>query len=52
MIGTLGIVLRAATKAMIPAAVPVLRSLMHEGLRLDERVIRAALAQTTGEEWK
>ena len=51
LIGTLGIVLRAAKQGILPAAAPVLRDLVDAGLRLNNVLIRQALAQTTGERW-
>ena len=51
LLGTLGIILRAAKQGHLPAAAPVLRDLLTAGLRLNHRLIRTALAQTTGESW-
>ena len=51
LLGTLGVVLRARREGKIPLVAPVLRKLQGAGLRLDERVIRAALKRIAGEEW-
>lgn len=50
-LGTLGVILRARQAGLIAAAVPLLRALRDEGIRLDDAVIRAALAATSGEAW-
>ena len=52
MIGTLGVILKARQSGLIPAAAPLLRALQAHGFRLDDRVIRAALMATVGEEWE
>lgn len=51
VIGSLGIVLRAAREGIVPAAVPVLRALRAAGIHLDDGTIREALRRTTGETW-
>ena len=51
IIGTLGIVLRARRAGLIEAAVPLLRSLVAHGFRIDEDVIRPALKDIVGESW-
>lgn len=51
MIGTLGIIIRASQLKVIPAAVPILHDLRAAGLRLDDPLIRTALAASTGESW-
>jgi predicted nucleic acid-binding protein len=51
LLGTLGVILRARRAGIIPAAAPVLRAVQAVGLRLDDEVIRTALAQTVGEVW-
>ena len=51
LLGTLGIILRATQQGYLSAAAPVLRDLLRAGLRLNDRVIRIALTQTTGERW-
>ncbi len=51
VIGTLGAVLRAKQKAIIPSAADVLKALCAAGLRLDDHMIRAAL-EGIGESWK
>lgn len=51
VIGTLGIVLRAAVNHKILAAAPLLHQLHAAGFRLNHEVIRVALAETTGESW-
>lgn len=52
LIGTLGIILRARQAVAIPAAVPLLQALQAHGFRLNERVIRTALAAVGGEDWE
>lgn len=51
ILGTLGVVLRAKREGLIAEAAPVLRSLQAAGLRLDEEVVRDALAKSAGESW-
>ena len=51
IIGTLGVVLRAHRQGRIRSAVGVIRALRDAGLRLDDDLIREALARTTGETW-
>jgi predicted nucleic acid-binding protein len=50
LIGTLGVVLRAKKRGLVPDAAEVLRALVRAGLHLDDRVIRLALGQV-GETW-
>ncbi len=49
--GTLGLVLRAARLGRIASAAEVLEQLVDAGLRLNNDVVRDALAQVTGESW-
>lgn len=49
--GTLGIILLARKRQMIPSAGAVLRELCAVGFRLDDQIVAAALRQTVGEEW-
>jgi predicted nucleic acid-binding protein len=49
--GTLGIILLAQLRGLIPSAAEVIRSLRATGFHLDDKIIREALARTTGEEW-
>ena len=51
LIGTLGLVLRAARLGRIASAAEVLEPLVDVGLRLNNAVVRDALAQVTGEAW-
>lgn len=51
VLGTLGVVLRAQRMGHIRTAVEVIRALRDVGLRLDDALIREALAKTTGESW-
>ena len=51
VIGTLGVVLRARRKAIIPSAADVLKTLRVAGLRLDDNMIRFAL-EGVGETWE
>ena len=48
--GTLGIVLLAKQRGMIPSAAEVVRALRDTGFRLDDQVVRDAVA-SVGEEW-
>jgi predicted nucleic acid-binding protein len=50
--GTLAVIILAEQHGAITSAVDVLRALVETGFRLDDRVIREALARTVGEEWK
>lgn len=50
--GTLAVVLLAKQYGLIASAAQVLRDLRGAGFRLDEAVIRDALARTVGETWK
>lgn len=49
-LGTLGVVLRACKQGQLESAVPLIRALKDAGLRLDDRIIRDALAGVTGEQ--
>ena len=49
--GTLGIIILAQQRGIIPSAAAVLRTLVANGFRLDDDVIRVALARTVGETW-
>jgi predicted nucleic acid-binding protein len=51
VIGTLGVVLRAKRKALIPSAADVLKALRMAGLRLDDQVVHLAL-KGIGETWE
>ena len=51
VVGTLGAVLRAKRKTLIPSAADVLKTLRVAGLYLDDEVIRSAL-QGVGETWE
>jgi predicted nucleic acid-binding protein len=50
--GTLGVVILAKERGLIPSAANVMRSLLRSGFRLDEDVIREALSRTVGETWE
>lgn len=50
MIGTLGVVLRAKKRGLIPLAADVLKGIRAAGLHLDDRTIRLALGRL-GEAW-
>lgn len=52
VIGTLGLVLRAARRGRIPAATPAIRDLRAAGLFLDDALIREALDRALGERWE
>lgn len=43
VVGTLGVVLRAKRKALIPSAADVLKALRMAGFHLDDEVVRSAL---------
>ena len=43
LIGTLGVVVRARLRGLLPSAAAVIADLRAAGLHLDDRVIRAAL---------
>ena len=49
--GTLGIILLAKQRRLIPSAAEIMRSLLAIGFHLDDQTIREALARTTGEQW-
>ena len=49
--GTLGLVLRAHRVGRIQSAATVIRALRDAGLRLEDALIREALARTSGESW-
>jgi predicted nucleic acid-binding protein len=51
LLGTLAIILRAQQAGLIAAAVPLLKALRAEGIRLDDNVIREALRAVSGESW-
>lgn len=51
VIGTLGIVLQAYVRQLIPSAVEVLKVLKKAGFYLDDDLIRKVLESTTQEEW-
>jgi predicted nucleic acid-binding protein len=50
ILGTLGVVLRAKKRGLVPQAADVLRAMRAAGLHLDDRVIRLALGRI-GETW-
>lgn len=49
--GTLAVVLMAKLQGLIPSAGEVIQALVNAGFRLDERLIRDALAGTVDETW-
>jgi len=49
--GTLAVVILAKQRGLIPSAAEVLRALLANGFRLDETILREALARTVGEPW-
>lgn len=49
--GTLAVVILAKKRGLIPSASKVLHAIREAGLRLDERLIRAVLQQSVGEDW-
>jgi len=50
VLGTLGIVLRAKKRGLVPLAADILRAIRAAGLHLDDRTIRLAL-EKVGEKW-
>ena len=50
VIGTLGVILRAKRKSLIPSAADLLKKLCAAGLYLDDKVVASAL-QGIGEAW-
>jgi predicted nucleic acid-binding protein len=50
LLGTLGVVLRAKKRGLVPQAADVLRAIRAAGLHLDDRTIRLALGRI-GETW-
>jgi len=51
IVGTLGIILRARHRGLIPAAVPVLRQLQAQGFHLDVKML-PSLVESVGEKWE
>lgn len=49
--GTLSIILAARRKNVIPAATPVLQSLVSFGFRINKTILERALWETVGERW-
>jgi predicted nucleic acid-binding protein len=49
--GTLAVVVLAKQRGLIASASDVLHALIETGFRLDEDVVREALARTVGEKW-
>ena len=49
--GTLGVVILARQRELIPSAAKVIFSLQTTGLYLNDQVVREALARTLGERW-
>jgi predicted nucleic acid-binding protein len=49
--GTLGVVLLAKQQGHIPSAAKAIQALLGADFRLDDDLIREALAQTVGETW-
>lgn len=49
--GTLAIVLMAKQRGLISSAAGVIQCLVDEGFRIDDRIVREALARMVGEEW-
>jgi predicted nucleic acid-binding protein len=50
LLGTIGVVLRAKVRGIIPSAAPLIQELRSAGLHLDDRLIGPALANI-GESW-
>ncbi|MCP4358752.1 MAG: DUF3368 domain-containing protein [Chloroflexi bacterium] len=49
--GTLAIIVAAKQKQLIPAAAPVLQTLLSHGFRIQESVLRRVLREAVGETW-
>jgi predicted nucleic acid-binding protein len=49
--GTLGVVILARQRELIPSAAEVIFSLQTAGFYLNDQVVREALARTVGEKW-
>ncbi len=49
--GTLAVVIMARQKGIIPSAAEMIRQLQQHGFRIQESIIRDALARTVGEVW-
>ncbi len=49
--GALAVVVQAKQVGLVTSAADILRHLVASGFRIDEAVIREALARTVGEEW-
>jgi predicted nucleic acid-binding protein len=49
--GTLGVIILARQRGLIPSAADLLRELRRNGFRLDDRLIRETLRRTVGEAW-
>jgi predicted nucleic acid-binding protein len=49
--GTLGVVILARQRGLIPSTTEVLLSLQTAGFYLDDQIVREALARTVGEKW-
>ena len=52
VIGTIGLVVRAARAGLLPAASPVLRDLRAAGLWLDDALIAEVLRRALNEDWR
>ena len=51
VIGTLGLVVRAALRGSFPEAGPIIRDLRAAGLHLDDKLVRDVLDRVLGERW-
>ena len=49
--GTLAVVIMAKQKGLIPSAATVIKALVGGGCRLDDAVVRQAMAPTVGDAW-
>jgi predicted nucleic acid-binding protein len=49
--GTLAVIIMAKKRGLIASAAKVLHEIQEAGLRLDDKLISATLAQAVGEEW-
>lgn len=49
--GTLAVIILAKQRGLIPSASNILRSLLKNGFRLNDRIIRESLSRTVGEKW-
>ena len=52
VVGTLGLVIRAARLGIVDAAAPIVRDLRAAGLRVDDALVAEVLRRAVGESWE